>query len=100
MKRQLGRQVTVWAWLGRVAPLTALFALALELIYQPTGWLEYIVIGVAISFGVTAFIWWWWVIYAVKDLNEMLQSATDRFDIVIFEIKKVHKELSATKRKR
>ena len=98
MKNKLGLHVTIWAWLGRVAPLTALFALGLELLYQPTGFLEYIVIGVAISFGVTAFIWWWWVIYAVKDLNIMLQSATDRFETVIVEIKKVQKEISKSKK--
>lgn len=89
---KLERQVTTWAWIGRVAPLTALLALGIVLIFDVSGWVEYLVTAVAILFGLVAFVWWWWVIYAVKDLNSMLQEANNKFGNIIAELKEIKEE--------
>ena len=89
---KLSRQVSVWVWLGRVAPLTSLLALGTILIFDVTGWVEYAIVGIAISFGVIAFVWWWWVIYAVRDLNGMLQEANQKFGNIITELREIKEE--------
>lgn len=94
MKRlDLEKQVNLWVWLGRIAPLTSLLAIVLELTLDLTGWLDYLLIATAVSFGTVAFVWWWWVIYAVKDLNKLLDKQTAKFDHIIREIKSVKAEL-------
>jgi len=89
---KLDRQVNLWVWLGRIAPLTSLLALGTILMFDVSGWVEYIVIGIAISFGVIAFTWWWWVIYAVKDLSGMLSDANVKFGKIITELKEIKEE--------
>ena len=92
-KLNIKKQVGLWAWLGRVAPLSALMALCLVLFYDIDTWLETVLLCIAVVFSITAFTWWWWVIYAVRELNQMLDRTTDKFEVVIKEIKELKKDI-------
>lgn len=92
-KFSIEHQVKLWAWLGKVAPLTALTFLCLIVFFEFNTYAEYLIGAVALAFAVVAFTWWWWVIYAVRDLNSMLTQTTEKFDEVIKEIKKLKKDI-------
>jgi len=89
----IARQVKIWSWIGKVAPLTALTALSLIIFFDFETLTDYFIGLTALLFAVVAFTWWWWVIFAVKDLNELLNKTTKRFERVIEEIKSLKKDL-------
>lgn len=91
-KFTIDRQVQLWSWFGKVAPLTALTGLSLVIFFDFNSITEYFIGFLALSFAVVAFTWWWWVIYAVRDLNKLLTSTTERFERVIAEIKSLKKD--------
>ena len=92
-KIDLIRQVSIWSWLGRVAPLSALTILCFVIFLDFSGWVDYVICAVAVAFAIVAFTWWWWVIYAVRELNKMLDKTTDKFEVVIKEIKELKKDI-------
>ena len=79
--------VKTWSWLGKVAPLTALMALILILVFDFSTAMEWTIGAISLSFGIVAFTWWWWVIYAVRELNELLSTTTERFEQVMKDIR-------------
>lgn len=79
-------------WLGRLAPLTALLILCVVLVFDLNTWLHLVLMTIGISFAITAFTWWWWVIYAVKDIFRLLNDANVRFGEVLQELKAIKKE--------
>jgi hypothetical protein len=94
------KSVGIWTWLGRVGPLTALMILCIVLVTDFSSWIQYIVSAIALLFAITAFTWWWWVIYAVKDIFRLLNSANKRFGEVLIELKTIKKEYLKKKKKR
>jgi hypothetical protein len=86
------KSVGIWTWAGRVAPLTALFMLCIVLVFDFTTWVHYLVSAIALTFAITAFTWWWWVIYAVKDIFKLLNDANKRFSEVLAELKSIRKD--------
>ena len=99
-KLNLDKQVTVWSWLGRVAPLTALLVVAIMLFFDLDTWLEGVLMCIALLFSITAFTWWWWVIYAVRDIFKMLNRANKQFSTVLNEIKTLRVETNKIIKKR
>lgn len=99
-KLNIKKQVGLWAWIGRVAPLSALMVLCLVMFYDIDTLLDTVLLFVAVSFSITAFAWWWWVIYAVRDIFTMLSRANKKFEEVILEIKKIKIETNKLKAKR
>ena len=93
-KLDLIRQVNIWSWLGRVAPLSALTILCFVIFLHFSGWVDYVICAVAVAFAIVAFTWWWWVIYAVRELNKMLDRTTEKFEVVIKEIKDLKKDIN------
>jgi len=91
------KSVDAWVWLGRLAPLTALLILCIVLVFDLNNWLHYVLMTVGISFAITAFTWWWWVIYAVKDIFKLLNDANKRFADVLEELKSIKKEYISRK---
>ena len=89
---KLNRQVKTWSWIGKVAPLSTLLAVVLILVFDFQGALEWTIGSIAVAFGVVAFTWWWWVIYAVKELNQLLSTTTERFDQVIKDIRSLKED--------
>jgi hypothetical protein len=94
------RSVGIWEWLGRVAPLTALMILCIILAFDFTSWISYLVSAIALLFAITAFTWWWWVIYAVKDIFRLLNSANKRFAEVLVELKNIKKDTIKIKKRK
>ena len=92
------RQVKFWQWLGRLAPIAGLLAVCLALYFDPDHWTDIIIIAIAISFGSIAFAWWWWVIFAVKNLTDMLKQSQEDFITVIKEIGDLKNEISKGRR--
>jgi len=92
-KIDLIRQVSIWSWLGKVAPLSALTILCFVIFLDFSGWVDYVICAVAVAFAIVAFTWWWWVIYAVRELNKMLDRTTEKFEVVIKEIKDLKKDI-------
>lgn len=99
-KLNLDQQVTLWTWLGRVAPLTALLVIGLILFFDIDTWLEIVLTLIALLFSITAFTWWWWVIYAVRDIFKMLSRANKRFEEVLLEIKTLRIETRKVKKRK
>ena len=99
-KLNIKKQVGLWAWLGRVVPLSALVILCLVLFYDINTWLETVLLFIAVVNQITAFTWWWWVIYAVKDIFTMLNRANKKFEEVLFEIKKIKIETNKLKKRK
>lgn len=100
LKLNIKKQVGLWAWLGRVGPLSALMVLCLVLFYDVDTWLETLLLCIAVIFSITAFTWWWWVIYAVKDIFTMLNRANRKFEQVLLEIKKIKVETTKLKKRK
>tara|TARA_B100001057_G_scaffold500235_1_gene614208 strand:- start:5493 stop:5792 length:300 start_codon:yes stop_codon:yes gene_type:complete len=86
-KNKINGHVKAWSWIGKVAPLTALLALMLILVFDFNNTAEWIIFFIALSFGVVAFTWWWWVVYAVRELNRLLTTTQERFEQVMKDIK-------------
>jgi|TARA_B100001093_G_scaffold347278_1_gene331885 protein-S-isoprenylcysteine O-methyltransferase Ste14 len=86
---KLKRQVKAWSWIGKVLPLSTLFAIVLILVFDFQTALEWTIGSIAIAFGIVAFTWWWWVIYAVKELNQLLSTTTERFEQVMKDIREL-----------
>ena len=99
-KLNIKKQVGLWAWIGRVAPLSALLVLCLVIYYDIDTWLKTVLVLIGIIFSITAFTWWWWVIYAVRDIFTMLTKANKKFEEVLFEIKKIKLETSKLKKRK
>lgn len=97
-KLELHKHVKAWSWIGKVAPLSALFAVLLVLIFDFDTVGDWIIGSIAFSFGVVAFTWWWWVIYAVKELNKLLTTTTERFEQVMKDIKDLKTDLRKDKK--
>lgn len=93
-------QIKFWQWLGRLAPMVSLLVLVLTLFLEPTNWKEYVLIAVASGFGCIAFVWWWWVIYAVKNLTDMLHKSREDFLKVIEDISKLRSDMHSTRKTR
>ena len=100
LKLNIKRQVGLWAWIGRVAPLSALLVLCLILYYDIDTWLKTVLVLMGIIFSITAFTWWWWVIYAVRDIFTMLNRANKKFEEVLVEIKKIKLESTKLKKRK
>ena len=91
--QQFDKHVTVWSWIGRVLPLTALLTLCLVIITDLPTVRDWIILGIAVGLGTTAFIWWWWVIYAVRSLTTMLDDNKKRFNAVVEELRSIRKDI-------
>jgi len=92
-KLKTDQQVNFWSWIGKVAPLTALVGLILALTFDVDTWVDWIVCGIALSFAIVAFTWWWWVIYAVKDLFNLLTNTNKQFEKILTDIKEVKDDI-------
>ncbi len=73
--------------------------MCITLAFDFNSWVSYLVSAIALLFAITAFTWWWWVIYAVRDIFKLLNSANKRFAEVLVELKSIKKE-SLKKKKR
>jgi|TARA_B100000427_G_C14982886_1_gene366112 hypothetical protein len=80
--------------------MMALLALCLSIWLDPEHWTEYVIITIAVAFGSIAFAWWWWVVFAVKNLTEMLSKSRDDFEKVVIEIGSLKEELQKGRRAR
>ena len=94
---KLRKSVKYWVWLGRLAPLTALVMLLIATTFEMTTFTSWVVLGICILFAITAFTLWWWVMFAVKDIFNLLQDANKRFAEVIKELKQIKKDYSKRK---
>ena len=93
-------QIKFWHWLGRLAPMVTLLGLCLSLWLGPDSWTDYLIISIAVSFGIIAFAWWWWVIIAVKDLTDMLKKNQEDFIKVSDDIGKLRTDMSKSRKPR
>ena len=73
--------------------------LCITLTFDFNSWVSYLVSAIALLFAITAFTWWWWVIYAVRDIFKLLNSANKRFAEVLVELKSIKKEYLKKKKR-
>ena len=92
-RKKFDREVTLCAWLGRIAPMTALLVLALASTTQYDDYTDVLVTGIAVTFGTIAFFWWWWVLRSVGILTNLLDSTSERFSEVVKELKEIRKDV-------
>lgn len=68
-----------FVWIGRVLPLTALLGILIGLHFELDSFVKLMQMAVALTFGAIAFIWWWWVVDAIKNQNKFFNESYDRF---------------------
>lgn len=73
--------------------------MCITLTFDFNSWVSYLVSAIALLFAITAFTWWWWVIYAVRDIFKLLNSANKRFAEVLVELKSIKKEYLKKKKR-
>lgn len=91
--KKFDREVTLWSWLGRIAPMTALLVLAIVSTTNYKDYTDILVTGIAVSFGTIAFFWWWWVLRSVGILTNLLDTTSERFTEVVKELKEIRKDV-------
>lgn len=72
-------EITIWAWIAVVLPLSSLAALFFVWAF---GWTdiysELMVIGATTMFSVSV-VWWWWAIWKIAQLVQILSGVNERF---------------------
>ena len=91
--KKFDREVTLWAWLGRIAPMTALLVLAIVSTTEYDDYTDILVTGIAVTFGSIAFFWWWWVLRSIGILTNLLDTTSERFTEVVTELKEIKKDV-------
>ena len=91
--QKFNKEVSMWAWLGRIAPMTALLSLSLVVTSDFHVYGDYAVHAVAVLFGSIAFFWWWWVLRSVGILTDLLNTTSERFTEVVTELKEIKKDV-------
>ena len=89
-----------WYWTGRVLPLVALASIMIFLAFDLQTPLQFLLCAIAVIFAMFAFAWWWWVLDTVKSVYAMLNTAQEKFNEVITELKDIKKEINDSDRKR
>lgn len=90
----------IWYIAGRILPLTALALLILVLVFDLDTWINVLASIIIVVFATIAFVWWWWVLDTVKDLYKTLNTAQEKFDSVINELKDIRKDIDVSFRER
>tara|TARA_B110000858_G_scaffold49750_2_gene57508 strand:+ start:173 stop:511 length:339 start_codon:yes stop_codon:yes gene_type:complete len=98
--QKFNKEVSMWAWLGRIAPMTALLSLSLVVTSDFHVYGDYAVHAVAVLFGSIAFFWWWWVLRSVSQLTGLLESSTEKFEEALAELREIKGDLKANPLKR
>jgi hypothetical protein len=98
--QKFNKEVSMWAWLGRIAPMTALLSLSLVVTSDFHMYGDYAVHAVAVLFGSIAFFWWWWVLRSVSQLTGLLESSTEKFEEALAELREIKGDLKANPLKR
>ena len=94
---KLNIDAKIWSWLGRILPLTGLLAVILIVKVDVQGWLDYLLIIMALTFGTVAFFWWWWVIDAIKNLNKFFTESYERFSDMQENLRDIKKDIARVK---
>ena len=90
MKQYQTYLLTLFVWIGRVLPLTALLGILLGLHFELDTFVQFLKASIALTFGTIAFIWWWWVVDAIRNQNKFFNESYERFS-------DMHKNLIAIK---
>lgn len=88
----------VWVWIGRIIPLLTLLVTVLFLALAPSEWIDWFLITLAGMFGVTTFIFWWWLVYALTTIYQNQSNLEYQLTQVTKELVEA-KELIAIKTK-
>lgn len=98
-KFSTGDSVNIWIWAGRVLPMTALLLTGIFYAFDIKTAIDYLMVGVAGTFGTIAFTWWWWVVYAIKHVLWAINDSKERFDHLIIELRETKTLLRENKRR-
>lgn len=85
--------VSIWLWIGRVLPMTGLFAIGLFLSTDLNSILDYLLYSMTIGFISISFVWWWWVVYAVREIYILINKSNQNFAELVYEIKEARRTL-------
>lgn len=91
--RQTYKEVTIWDWLGRVLPLTALAIIAVFYFFRWENGLQFVLDVIVVVFFVICFIWWYWAIYKIAVTAKYLKSSQEKFKQVLHELRQFKKEV-------
>lgn len=83
-----------FVWIGRVLPLTALLGILLGLHFELDTFVEMLQMSIAVIFGTIAFIWWWWVVDAIRNQNKFFNESYDRFTEMQQNLKEIKTDIS------
>lgn len=91
--RKTYREVTIWDWLGRILPLTALAIIAVLYYFKWDTALQMVLDGIVILFFIICFIWWYWAIYKIAVTAKYIRSSQEKFKQVLTELRQFKKEM-------
>jgi hypothetical protein len=87
------KEVHIWDWLGRILPLTALFALSI-FHYADLHSLRDLVLGISLVVFVTiCFVWWYWALRKIISSVKYIQQAHQKFADLTDELRQLRKNL-------
>jgi branched-subunit amino acid transport protein AzlD len=87
----------MWELLAKSLPAVALVIISVLHFAEVDSVLDHVMIGISISFAITAVIWWWWIMKFARSLTDITNKSLERFDEIAVELKDLRKEINKKK---
>jgi hypothetical protein len=90
-ERKTFREVTLWDWVGRMLPMSALAGIVVCYFFKWNNALELILEVTTVIFFIVCFIWWYWALYKIAVSVKYMRSSYRKFV-------HLHKEIDTVKK--
>lgn len=87
------KHVNLWARLAQILPSIALATLGLLYVFDVADAIHLMWLTIALTFALIAVTWWWWVIYAIKDVHNIMHTTNETFLEITKELKKLQQDI-------
>ena len=87
--KPIPEHVNAWAIAAQSLPAIALATLGILYAFDLADGQHVVWLLVSLTFAVVAVTWWWWVIYAIKDVHNLMKSTNETFISIGKELKQV-----------
>lgn len=82
------RQVTLWDWAARIAPMTVLLIVLVCYFFNWHNAMGLVLEAAAIVFAIVCFIWWYWAIYKIAVTVKYMRESQEKFVSLSEELRK------------
>jgi amino acid transporter len=91
--RNTYKEVKIWDWFARIAPLTALAIISVCYFFEWNTALDLVLETITIIFFVVCFVWWYWAIYKIAITAKYIKSSQDKFKDLLSELRNFKKDV-------